>query len=85
MAKLTRVVDGEPQFISDPPVLSRLEELVGADEAARFKATAEQADAVVQGVARRTTAGSSSSGTGSSTSPARSSASAASAPVPGSS
>ncbi len=39
--KLTRVVDGTPQFISDPPVLSRLEELVGAEEATRFKATAE--------------------------------------------
>ena len=42
MAKLTQLVDGEPQFISDPPVLSRLEELVGADEAARLKATARK-------------------------------------------
>ena len=39
-AKLTRVVDGTPEFISDPPVLSRLEDLVGPEEAARFKATA---------------------------------------------
>ena len=41
-AKLTRVVDGAPEFISDPPLVSRLEELVGPDEAARFKATADE-------------------------------------------
>ena len=39
--KLTRVVDGTPEFINDPPVLSRLEELVGPEEATRFKATAD--------------------------------------------
>ena len=42
MSKLTQVVDGRPEFISNPPVVSRLEELVGADEAARFKASASQ-------------------------------------------
>jgi uncharacterized protein (DUF2252 family) len=42
LAKLTQVVDGAPQFISDPPVLSRLEDLVGPDDVARFKATASK-------------------------------------------
>ena len=37
MAKLTQIVDGRPQFISDPPILVRLEELVDADEAMRFR------------------------------------------------
>jgi uncharacterized protein (DUF2252 family) len=41
LAKLTRTVDGTPQFIDDPPVLSRLEELVGPEEATRLKATAD--------------------------------------------
>ena len=40
-SKLTRVVDGTPEFINDPPVLSRLEELVGPEEATRLKATAD--------------------------------------------
>jgi uncharacterized protein (DUF2252 family) len=41
LAKLTRVVDGTPAFISDPPVLSRPEDLAGPEEAARFRAAAE--------------------------------------------
>ena len=37
MARLTRIVDGERRFISEPPVLVRLDELVSPDEAQRFK------------------------------------------------
>jgi hypothetical protein len=40
LAKLTRTVDGTPEFIDDPPVLSRLEDLVGPEEATRFRASA---------------------------------------------
>jgi uncharacterized protein (DUF2252 family) len=36
MAKLTRIVDGRPQFVSDPPIVVRLDDLFGADEATRF-------------------------------------------------
>jgi uncharacterized protein (DUF2252 family) len=36
MTKLTRIVDGRPQFVNDPPIVVRLEDLFGADEAARF-------------------------------------------------
>ena len=42
MSKLTRVVDGRPEFIHDPPVVVRVEELVGEAEAVRVKATAEE-------------------------------------------
>ncbi|MET0145722.1 MAG: DUF2252 family protein [Ilumatobacteraceae bacterium] len=38
MAKLTRIVDGRPQFANDPPIVERLDELFGPDEAARFAA-----------------------------------------------
>ena len=37
MARLTRIVDGERRFISEPPVLVRLDELVSPEEAQRFK------------------------------------------------
>ena len=37
MARLTQVVDGERRFISEPPILVRLDELVGPEEAQRFK------------------------------------------------
>jgi uncharacterized protein (DUF2252 family) len=36
MAKLTRVVDGRPQFVNDPPIIVRLDELFGPAESARF-------------------------------------------------
>jgi uncharacterized protein (DUF2252 family) len=36
MAKLTRVVDGRPQFVNDPPIVVRLDDLFGPEEAARF-------------------------------------------------
>ena len=40
MAKLVRTVDGELEFISDPPIVTRLEDLVGAEVAAATKADA---------------------------------------------
>jgi uncharacterized protein (DUF2252 family) len=42
MNKLTQVVDGHREFVSDPPVVSRLEELVGVEEAERFKGAASK-------------------------------------------
>jgi uncharacterized protein (DUF2252 family) len=36
LKKLTRIVDGRPRFINDPPIVMRLDDLVGADEAVRF-------------------------------------------------
>ncbi|MET0144082.1 MAG: DUF2252 family protein, partial [Ilumatobacteraceae bacterium] len=36
LSKLTRVVDGRPQFVSEPPLVVRLDELFGPEEAARF-------------------------------------------------
>jgi uncharacterized protein (DUF2252 family) len=39
-AKLTRVVDGRTRFVSDPPLLVTLDDLVGADEAARLVGSA---------------------------------------------
>lgn len=42
MSKLTQVVDGRREFVSDPPVASRLEELVGVEEAARFRSAASK-------------------------------------------
>jgi hypothetical protein len=77
LGKLTRMVDGEPAFVNAPPVLSRLDDLVGPEEASRFMATAETLVRAYRASLpddRR----SSWSGTASSTSPARSSASAAS-------
>jgi uncharacterized protein (DUF2252 family) len=41
-SKLTQVVDGRPQFVSDPPVLVRLEDLLPSDEATRFRATTDK-------------------------------------------
>ncbi len=41
-AKLTRIVDGQPRFISDPPVVVDLDDLVGHDEAARLRTTADR-------------------------------------------
>jgi hypothetical protein len=35
--KLTRVVDGEPRIVSDPPIVVPVEELVGPDEGQRFE------------------------------------------------
>jgi uncharacterized protein (DUF2252 family) len=37
-SKLTKVVDGRPRLISDPPLLIPIEELVGKDEARRHEA-----------------------------------------------
>jgi uncharacterized protein (DUF2252 family) len=42
LEKLTRLVDGERQFVSDPPVLMRLDELVDSEAQARFRATADE-------------------------------------------
>jgi uncharacterized protein (DUF2252 family) len=42
MAKLTRIVDGRPQFVNDPPIVVRLDDLFGADEAARFTEQVEK-------------------------------------------
>jgi uncharacterized protein (DUF2252 family) len=39
-AKLTQLVDGRTRFVSDPPLLVTLDDLVGADEAARLAGTA---------------------------------------------
>jgi uncharacterized protein (DUF2252 family) len=36
LAKLTERVDGRPRLVSDPPLMIRLEELVGSDENVRF-------------------------------------------------
>jgi uncharacterized protein (DUF2252 family) len=36
MAKLTRIVNGQPQFVNDPPIVVRLDDLFGAEEATRF-------------------------------------------------
>jgi uncharacterized protein (DUF2252 family) len=36
MTKLTRVIDGRPQFVNEPPIVVRLDELFGPEEAARF-------------------------------------------------
>jgi hypothetical protein len=35
--KLTRVVDGEPRIVSDPPIIVPLEELAGPDDGRRFE------------------------------------------------
>ncbi|MET0461253.1 MAG: DUF2252 domain-containing protein [Ilumatobacteraceae bacterium] len=42
MAKLTHVVDGHPQFINDPPIVVRFEELVSAEAAALLRRQAGQ-------------------------------------------
>ena len=34
--KLTQVVDGQPRIVSDPPLISRLQDLLPGDEAAEF-------------------------------------------------
>jgi uncharacterized protein (DUF2252 family) len=40
MAKLTEVVDGKARFVSDPPIVECLEDLLGVDAAASFKSQA---------------------------------------------
>jgi uncharacterized protein (DUF2252 family) len=40
MTKLTEVVDGKARFLSDPPIVERLEDLLGVDAAASFKSQA---------------------------------------------
>jgi len=42
LAKLTRLVDGQPQFINSPPVVVRLDDLIGDDQHRRFKSTASK-------------------------------------------
>ena len=81
MAKLTEVVDGRPQFINDPPIVVRLEELVGRRSGT--VADAGRAAALVPVDALGDDRRALSSASGSPTSPARSSASAASGPGPG--
>jgi uncharacterized protein (DUF2252 family) len=42
MSRLTEIVDGEPRFISDPPVLVRLDDLVGMTEAQHFRSAVDR-------------------------------------------
>jgi uncharacterized protein (DUF2252 family) len=41
-AKLTRMVDGEPRIVSDPPLIAPVEDLMGASEHARIHDTARE-------------------------------------------
>ncbi len=83
-SKLTRMVDGEPQIVSDPPLIERITDLASGREADRHHATSCTSSCGDTERRCRPTGASCWRSIDWSTSPARSSASAASAPAPGS-